>query len=220
MKAKHLLSGLLALGLSHAVSAGTIIGAKSVTSKTQSSVNNNPYTTINQSGLHATYTSGTTDFDSFTATTKHSYLAHQKEWFSKSGNKTDTLIYDLGALYSVDKIAIWNEESIGTKTVSISYATDSLFSDEVSLGTFSLTKNLLNQDYLADVLSFNFVTAQFFKFDVTGNSVFMTSLGEVAFSNLESGAPGVSEVPIPAAAFLFGPAILGMVGLRRKSKQA
>lgn len=51
MKAKLLLSGLLALGLSHAVSAGTIIGAKSVTSKTQSSVNNNPYTTINQSEL-------------------------------------------------------------------------------------------------------------------------------------------------------------------------
>lgn len=30
----------------------------------------------------------------------------------------------------------------------------------------------------------------------------------------------MSEVPIPAAAFLFGPALLGFLGLRRKAKQA
>lgn len=32
--------------------------------------------------------------------------------------------------------------------------------------------------------------------------------------------PPVSEVPVPAAAFLFAPALLGFMGLRRKSKQA
>jgi hypothetical protein len=30
----------------------------------------------------------------------------------------------------------------------------------------------------------------------------------------------VSEVPVPAAAFLFGPALLGFLGLRRKAKAA
>ena len=31
-------------------------------------------------------------------------------------------------------------------------------------------------------------------------------------------SPGVSEVPVPAAAFLFAPALLGFMGLRRKAK--
>jgi hypothetical protein len=31
-------------------------------------------------------------------------------------------------------------------------------------------------------------------------------------------APSVSEVPLPAAAFLFAPALLGFMGLRRKAK--
>ena len=35
-----------------------------------------------------------------------------------------------------------------------------------------------------------------------------------------SSAPPVSEVPIPAAAFMFAPALLGFMGLRRKVKQA
>ena len=29
---------------------------------------------------------------------------------------------------------------------------------------------------------------------------------------------GVSEVPIPAAAFMFAPALLGLMGLRRRAK--
>lgn len=32
--------------------------------------------------------------------------------------------------------------------------------------------------------------------------------------------PPVSEVPVPAAAFLFAPALIGFMGLRRKAKQA
>ncbi|HEC58049.1 hypothetical protein LCGC14_0867420 [marine sediment metagenome] len=38
--------------------------------------------------------------------------------------------------------------------------------------------------------------------------------------NLEIDISAVSAVPIPAAAFLFAPALLGFMGLRRKSKQA
>jgi hypothetical protein len=36
----------------------------------------------------------------------------------------------------------------------------------------------------------------------------------------DGSALGVSQVPIPAAAWLFGSGLLGLVGLRRKSKQA
>lgn len=67
---------------------------------------------------------------------------------------------------------------------------------------------------------------------ISGNNVFAiqqfndvsSSLGLLSFfsaSNVTFSAalPGVSEVPVPAAAFLFGPALLGFLGLRRKTKQ-
>lgn len=216
MKTKVLLTGLIALGLSHAASAGTIVGATSVTSNTEWGSNYSVSHLIDQSGLSASYTSGVTDFDSFTASTTHTTVAPNFEWFAANGTYQDTLIFDLGSALSINKIAVWNEESWGTDSVTISYATDSLFSDEVTLGSFALTDHPLSQDYVADVLSFNFVTAQFFKFNVFGSTGDAVALGEVAFSSV----PGVSEVPVPAAAFLFGPALLGMVGLRRKSKQA
>jgi len=43
---------------------------------------------------------------------------------------------------------------------------------------------------------------------------------ELHLSDEARGLPPVSAVPIPAAAFLFGPALLGFMGLRRKAKNS
>ena len=50
-------------------------------------------------------------------------------------------------------------------------------------------------------------------------SSFIT-LNSASLGNLVLGSAGsvVSAVPIPAAAFLFAPALLGFMGLRRKAK--
>lgn len=42
--------------------------------------------------------------------------------------------------------------------------------------------------------------------------------GGGGLSNYRVYNSGISEVPVPAAAFLFGPALLGFMGLRRKAK--
>ncbi|HIC48071.1 MAG TPA: hypothetical protein EYM37_01775 [Methylophaga aminisulfidivorans] len=47
-----------------------------------------------------------------------------------------------------------------------------------------------------------------------------TSEGWHGFTVGAAGIAPVSEVPIPAAAFMFAPALLGFMGLRRKAKQA
>ena len=42
----------------------------------------------------------------------------------------------------------------------------------------------------------------------------------ISINALSSEIPSVGEVPIPAAAFMFAPALLGFMGLRRKAKNS
>jgi hypothetical protein len=51
-----------------------------------------------------------------------------------------------------------------------------------------------------------------------GNSQF--TVGDIYDYKIAFSGSEVSEVPIPTAAFLFAPAMLGFIGLRRKSRQA
>lgn len=55
------------------------------------------------------------------------------------------------------------------------------------------------------------------EFKITGVSKTKGSKGG-GLSNYRAYDSGVSEVPVPAAVFLFAPALLGFIGLRRKNK--
>jgi len=202
--------GLSMLGAAH---AGTMQGAVSVESNTEWSSTYSATNLIDQNGLSSSYTSGVTDFDSYVAT--HS-IGASKEWFAAKGTFTDTLVFDLGGLFIVDKIAVWNEEAWGTDSVTISASKDALFSSSTLLGTFLLTDNVSGINYLADILgSFSPVLAQFFKFDVVGSTGNSVALGEVAFSTIEN----VSQVPVPAAIWFMGSGLLGLAGFSRKAKK-
>jgi len=205
-----IVSAVLAVATLNA-NAATIHGATISNSVSKWSSTYRADNIINQRGLHAKYVSGVTDFDSFVAATTHSVGAIT-EWFAPSGTLSEVIEFDLGGLFTVDKIAIWNEDAWGTDTVNIFASTDSAFTSATSLGTFNLTNNPNRTSYLAQVLAgFNPVIAQFLRFEVSGSST-SVALGEVAFSATE-----VSAVPLPAAAFLFGPALLGFLGFRRKA---
>ena len=66
----------------------------------------------------------------------------------------------------------------------------------------------------------NQLTAGSYKFDVSGKtSGLMGGNYAVQFSSLPSSSVAVSAVPLPAAAWLFGSALLGFTGLNRR-KQA
>lgn len=161
--------------------------------------------TIDQSGLTAGFTSGVTDFDAYTSTNPlHSPILFF-EWFAPIGTFVQTIDYDLGASYLVDRSAVWNEESWGASTVDIFTSTDDFIYAYV--GSFGLTNHPV-AGYPADILDLADSTTRYVRFQVKGipgddgdgyaNQA--VSLGEVAFSV----AGGTQQVPEPASLALVG----------------
>lgn len=203
-----------------AANASTILGATNIINNTlgDRDANVDIGNSIDQSGLSSGYTSGITDFDTYIGgTPSHSLIAVDKEWFASSGVTSGLVDFDLGGVYSLDRVAIWNEDATGVSRLNIYTSLDSLFAVNTLVGTFSLTNNPRDTDYFADVLSLAALTdARYVRFDILGaypddkGSANQASLGEVAFS--------VSPVPIPAAAWLFGTALIGLIGFGKRRK--
>jgi hypothetical protein len=96
---------------------------------------------INQSGLSAGFISGTTDFSTYLAGTpthlNPSSLGNGG-WASQSGTTSGTIVFDLGAVYTLHRMALWNDEdsqAIGGFALVIS--NDLSFATSTSLGSFS-----------------------------------------------------------------------------------
>ena len=85
-------------------------------------------------GCTAGFTSGVTDFDTYIGTSPCHVINFNTEWFAPDGTFTQNIDYDLGALYSVFRMAFWNEESWGTSSVSVFSATDATFGATTLLG--------------------------------------------------------------------------------------
>jgi hypothetical protein len=207
---------------SAAANASTILGATDIINNTlgDRDVTVDIGNIIDQSGLSSGYTSGVTDFDTYIGgNPSHTLVAVNNEWFANSGVTSGLVDFDLGGAYSLDRIAIWNENAAGISRLNIFTSLDSLFAASTLVGTFSLTNNPRNSDYIADVLTLAAITdARYVRFDILGaypdelGIANQASLGEVAFS--------VSPVPVPAAAWLFGTALIGFVGMSRRTKVA
>lgn len=172
--------------------------------------------TIDQSGLSAGFTSGVTDFDTYTGTSPLHSISFGLEWFAPSGTFVQTIDYDLGASYLVDRAAVWNEESWGASTVDIFTSADNI--TYASVGTFGLTNHLV-ASYGADILNVSDSTARYVRFVVTGipgpdgdgSDNTSVSLGEVAFS-----VGGARQVPEPASLALMGLGLAGLAAFRRR----
>ena len=159
--------GLLIVGSALAAfsaQAQVILSPTAVVANSMGSYASGTYTpveTINHSGLLTDFVSGVTNFDTYLASNPlHSLLA-TTEFFATSGVLSGTIDYDLGALFKVDRMAFWDEESWGAKTVSIFGSTVSDFSSIVGFGTFSLVDTPPNPsdgstlDYSAQILTFS-----------------------------------------------------------------
>jgi hypothetical protein len=226
---------LILVGLSAPANAGTITGAFSVEtdmgfSDQFSKIDN----IIDQSGLLQPYNGNNFDDYINNSSTKHEFGYINQEWFSKDfgeSNVTGEIIFNLGDIFYVDKLAIWNEDSHGLSTFQISTSVNK--SDWLTVtGVETATNNKINENYSAEVYEFNSSTlAQYVKISVlsvypnpfiygtnldgsqyviTGDSLNVATLGEVAFST--------TPVPEPTTLLLFGTGLVGLLGLRR-SKQ-
>lgn len=186
---------------------------------------------IDQSGLYSTFVSGVTDFDSYIASNPlHNYLAPDKEWFGGkkgivvAGGRVyypkDTVTFNLGNTYEMDKFALWNEENGGVRAAKIFASLNGVdFSEILNINP---TGNQFQNngsgedhgfDYSAEVFLFSgVVTAKYLRFDMTcpnGNSIYAgCSMGEIAFSQYGSSVVSAPE-PSTLAIFVLSMVIFG-----------
>jgi hypothetical protein len=209
---KKILSAFALLGVLAAGSAqaGIIRGAVDATATSEFGSSYGIGNTIDQSGLSSNYVSGVDDFGAYlSGNPLHSMIAGN-EWFSTSGSTSDTLIYDLGDVFTLDAVALWIEDAWTPHSdVTFSVSTNGVDYTDLLTG-LTLTGSDYSIDYLATVYSLTATSARYFKIDLGSCSGSGCSLGEIAFST--------SEVPVPAAIWLFGSALLGFVGLSRRNK--
>jgi hypothetical protein len=187
--------------------------ASSESNPTSNSINQ----TINQSGLSAGFTSGVTNFDAYLAGNPLHTAGGGTSWFTPLNVTSATIVYDLGDVYAIDRLALWNEEFSGIGSLDISTSLDNITFGTVASGLIPVDPPV-SSSKPAEVFSFGLHTARYIQFDVGncpqsngGNPLTNNrcSIDEVAFS---------AVVPIPAAIWLFGSGLLGLIGVARHKK--
>lgn len=164
--------------------------------------------TIDQSGLSGTFTSGISDFDAYLATNPLHGLVFSNEWFSDNAT-TATVTFDMGAAYTIDRMAYWNEDAAnGPLQFNASGSTDG-----VTFGLLAAnlvpTDHAANTDYPADVFGWAPQSLRYIRLEMTCT---WCAIGEVAFSVTSA------SVPEPGSLALFGFALAGL-GFARCRKQ-
>lgn len=175
-----------------------------------------PTFAINQSALSPGYVSGVTDFDTYTASA-NTMLAGGgsfNTWYSSAGTLTGNFDFDLGGLTTIESFALWNDpQSAGQGVNSFNLWADdnSAFSSPTLLGNYSAVEGLGNSNY-AQVFGFAPTSAAYVRIEILSNhgSTFVTGISEAAFE--------VSAVPVPAAVWLLGSGVAGLIGVARRSR--
>ncbi len=205
---------LLGLSLSSVNAATVVIGpiAASVSSPDSAGpAYSNVDNLINQTGLSANYVSGVTDFTSYTGTTTAAYDRSLSSLGVGGVAGLGSFYFDLGVSYDVSAVATWGQDCCAATTTGYDlYSSDTYGAG----GSRSLISSFgAGISPLAYVGTFNVVTTQFLEIDVTANAGWPSSrLQEVVFG------ANLSPVPVPAAIWLFGTALIGLVGFNRRSK--
>jgi hypothetical protein len=133
------------------------------------------------------------------------------EWASPKGEWESTIIYDLGDIYSIDQIALWNGEHNSIMAVKIHFDAGADDADKLSWSPAYPSDVVDNSAYAADLYTFAPVLTDRVYLDIVGDpGKPYISMGEIAFS-----ATDPTPTPVPPAAFLLFSGIIGLVSIRR-----
>ncbi len=177
--------------------------------------------TFNQNGLLGTpYVSDVSDFDSYVASTQHTYVFVGNEWFSEIGPNLPVIVtYDFGAVRTFDALALWNEDSSGILNLDLEISNDGISFSSLAAGLMP-ADNPISLDYGAEVFnSFGTASAQFVRFIMTGPqfppAFDGVGIGEVAFRHAD---PPTGVVPEPTSFATWGLLVGAVAAVRRRRK--
>ncbi len=181
---------------------------------------------FNQSGLSVHFTSGITDFEDYFGLNP-THIGSGPEigngWISPAYCPcTGILDFDLGATYSIEKLALWNmADNSGANVESISLFTSSKadFSTLTEVGSFINPEMYSEEDahppYPASVFDLIDSKARYVRIRINSyyEAYLVSEIGELAFA-----VSSPANVPSPAAIWLFGSALLGLFGMRKPKR--
>jgi len=176
--------------------------------------------TYNGAGLSTNFVSGVTNFDAYIASNPtHSFLFQDREWFSNLGTTSASVTYDLGSVFGIDRLALWNDEISGIGNLNLLGSLDGSTFAAFASG-LTPTDNPEGANYRADVFAFATQSVRYVRFDMSRcpqpepGTYDSCAIGEVAFRTA-----AVSTVPEPSTYLLMGSGLLALGGVaanRRK----
>lgn len=219
---------IAALVVSSSVNSATMLQPVDVISSIGSTANFEIGKTIDQSGLFdsnglpVTYVSGVTGFTSFvtsvtTADGSTTSVADGSNngWFSQQAPHaiTGNIDFDLGGSFAIESFALWNDPQTsalqGIDSFKLWADDNGGFTSPLLLGSFNAILTSEPDNY-GQIFNFSSIDASHVRLEIVSNhgSLDFTGFSEMAF--------GVTVVPVPAAVWLFGSGLLGLVAVARR----
>jgi hypothetical protein len=172
---------------------------------------------INQSGQNPTYTSGVTDFASYTASATATPGNASDLWTSGNGATTGDVDFTLGGSYDIDSFAIWalvstNGDNIGDFTLLAS--DDSSFATFTTLGSFTPTYSP-GSPIPATVVTLTETTASYVELEITSNN----GGPDAGFNEAAFGFEPSSAAPEPSSLLMVVIGIVSVLGHRLRRRR-